>query len=316
MNLPLPYLCDSKSSDQVEVTKTIEAIKSLPAAQAAAIARMCARRTTPPNIHLPRVVVQLPHWPESKRGVPNGVLRSALFGAIKKGARPYLECQEIHAQEGIAIRYTGARLDQGDLDVWETVMHISRSQALGDECRVTAYSLLKALGKTDTGKNRNTLNRRLSRIKATGLDVKVGRYSYEGSLIDEVYRDEDSREYVIFLNPKLRVLFEPDQFTQIEWAVRHKLDGKPLAQWLHGYYSSHAKPYPVKVETLHKLCGSEAELRRFRQTLCNALTDVSEASKFHGLSFRSEFRGNLVIVERKPTSSQQRHLRCSSRDII
>lgn len=285
-----------------------EAIKNLPAAQAAAMARMCARRTPPSDTQLSRVVVHLPLWPESKRGVPNGVLRSALFGAIKKGARPYLERQEIHAQEGIAIRYTGARLDQGDLDVWETVMHISRRQALGDECRVTAYSLLKALGKTDTGKNRNTLNRRLSRIKATGLDVKVGRYGYEGSLIDEVYRDEDSRAYVILLNPKLRALFEPDQFTQIEWAVRHTLDGKPLAQWLHGYYSSHAKPYPVKVETLHKLCGSEAELRRFRQTLCNALADVTDASKFHGLSFRFELRGSLVYIEKKPTRSQRKHL--------
>lgn len=188
------------------------------------------------------------------------------------------------------------------------MVHIARLQALGDECRVTAYKLLKELGKTDTGKNRDTLDRRLSRIKATGLDVKVGRYGYEGSLIDEVYRDGNSRAYVIRLNPKLRAIFEPDQFTQIEWAVRHKLDGKPLAQWLHGYYSSHAKPYPVKVETLHKLCGSEAELRRFRQTLCNALADVAEASKFHGLSFRSELRGNLVFVERKPTKSQRRHL--------
>ena len=28
---------------------------------------------------------RLPAWPEAVRGVPNGVLRSALFGAIKKG---------------------------------------------------------------------------------------------------------------------------------------------------------------------------------------------------------------------------------------
>lgn len=50
--------------------------------------------TTPPANHN---VVRLPLWPDVVRGVPNGVLRSALFGAIKKGARPYLERQEIHA---------------------------------------------------------------------------------------------------------------------------------------------------------------------------------------------------------------------------
>ena len=56
----------------------------------------------------------LPNWPDFVQGVPNAALRSVLFGAINKGARAYLERQEIHAQEGVRIIYTGARLDQGD----------------------------------------------------------------------------------------------------------------------------------------------------------------------------------------------------------
>jgi TrfA protein len=266
-------------------------------------------RETLPGAPLPRNVVKLPVWPEPVRGVPNVALRSALFGAIRKGARPYLERQEIHAQDGITIRYTGARLDQGDLDVWEIVLHIARLQALGDECRVTAYQLLKMLGKADTGGNRDVLDRRLARLKATGVEVKVGRYSYMGSLIDEVYKDEDSREYVIRLNPKLRALFEPDQFTQIDWAVRHALDGKPLAQWLHGFYASHAKPYPVKIETLHKLCGSEAKrLTDFKIDLRRNLNAVAEASEAHGQPFSYAIRGDLVRVDKKASRSQRRHL--------
>ena len=227
----------------------------------------------------------------------------------KKGARPYWERQKIHAQEGINIIYTGARLDQGDLDVWETVLHLVRRQALGDECRVTAYHLLKVLGKTDTGKNRQILNRRLSRMKATGVDVNVGKFSYEGSLIDEVYRAEESREYVIRLNPKLRALFEAGQFTHIDWNVRHALDGKPLAQWLHGYYASHAKPYPVSVATLHQFCGSEAVLLSdFKKDLRKALDAVAAASNAHGQPFKYDICGNLVCVEKRPTRSQHRHL--------
>lgn len=242
----------------------------------------------------------LPLWSEAVRGVPNIALRSALFGAIKKGARPYLERVEIHAQNGISILYTGARLDQGDLDVWETVLHVVRHQALGGECRITGYQFLKLLGKTDTGKNRDTLNRRLSRMKATALDVKVGNYSYEGSLIDDVFRDEDSRKFVIHLNPRLRALFEPGCYTQIDWLVRHHLDGKPLAQWLHGYFASHAEIYPIKIETLHRFCGSEAELRRFKQTLEDALGDLADTSNANGVPFRFEIRSNMVHVEHKP----------------
>ncbi len=257
----------------------------------------------------PSVSVKLPFWPELVRGVPNVALRSALFGAIKKGARPYLERYKIHAQEGISIVYTGARLDQGDLDVWELVLHLARQQVLGDECRVTAYHLLKMLGKTDSGKNREILSRRLSRMKATGVDVSVGRFSYEGSLIDEVYRAVESREYVIRLNPKLRALFEVGQFTYIHWNVRHALDGKPLAQWLHGYYASHAKPYPVSVGTLHQFCGSTAALLSdFKKDLRKALDAVAEASNALGQPFKYELIGNLVSVEKQPTRSQQLHL--------
>lgn len=254
-------------------------------------------------------VVRLPLWPEATRGVPNVALRSALFGAIKKGARAYLERAEIHAQDGITIRYTGARLDQGDLDVWETVLHLARHQALGDECRVTAYQLLKLLGKTDSGKNRDTLDRRLSRMKATGVDVKLGRSSYEGSLIDEVHRAEGSREYVIRLNPKLRVLFEAEEFTQLDWTVRQALDGKPLAQWLHGFYASHARPYPVKIETLHRLCGSEAKrLTDFKIDLRRNLDSVTEAGNAHGQPFGYVIAGDLVHVEKTPSGTQRRHL--------
>lgn len=254
-------------------------------------------------------IVQLPKWSDVVRGVPNGFLRSALFGAIKKGARAYLERQEIHAQDGISIVYTGARLDQGDLNVWETVLHIVRVQALGDECRVTAYQILKALGKTDTGINRKTLERRLSRMKATGIDVSVGRYGYEGSLIDEVYRDKETREYVIRLNPKLSALFAADQFTLVDWSVRHALDGKPLAQWLQGYYASHAKPYPVNVTTLLKLSGSEnTDLSSWRQALRKALDTLKEANKLNGQLLSYEIRSDLVHVEKQPSGTQRRYL--------
>lgn len=254
-------------------------------------------------------VVRLPLWPEATRGVPNVALRSALFGAIRKGARPYLEMAEIHAQDGITIRYTGTRLDQGDLDVWETVLHLTRAQPLGESCRVTAYQLLKLLGKADTGGNREVLHKRLVRLRATALEVECGNLSYIGGLIDEVAKERTSREYVIRLNPRLRVLFEDEEFTQLDWAVRQALDGKPLAQWLHAFYASHAKPFPVKVETLHRLCGSGAVLLSdFKKDLRRNLDAVTEVGNAYGQPFSYVIVGELVHVEKVPSSTQRRHL--------
>lgn len=267
------------------------------------------KRDTLPGAPLPKNVVQLPLWPEPVRAVPNGFLRSALFGAIRKGRRRYVKAEQLAALDGIEIRYTGERLDQGDLDVWESVLHAVRLQELGSQCRVTSYALLKLMGKTDTGKNRATLHERITRLRANAVEVRQGRYCYIGGLIAGAAKDEETQEWVIELDAKLRPLFAADQFTQVEWAVRHALDGQQLAQWLHGFYASHAKPFPMRMETLLKLAGSENDNpRSAQQKLRHALDAVAEASATHGDGFSYEIRGDLVHVEKRPSVTQRRHL--------
>ncbi|MDM5182058.1 plasmid replication initiator TrfA [Massilia sp. DJPM01] len=272
-------------------------------------AKQRAEREPLPGAPLPKNVVQLPLWPEPVRAVPNGFLRSALFGAIRKGRRRFVKGEQLAALEGIEIRYTGERLDQGDLDVWESVLHAVRLQELGSQCRLTSYALLKLMGKTDTGKNRVTLHERITRLRANAVEVKQGRYTYIGGLIAGAAKDEDTQEWVIELDAKLRPLYAADQFTQIEWAVRHALNGQQIAQWLHGFYASHAKPFPFKVETLLKLCGSEdASPTSGRQKLRKALDAVVEASAAHGEGFSYEIRSDLVHVEKRASGPQRRHL--------
>lgn len=262
-----------------------------------------------PGTPLPKNVVQLPLWSEPVRAVPNGFLRSALFGAIGKGKRRYMQGELVAAVDGVEIRYTGQRLDQGDLDVWESVLHIVRLQELGGQCRITSYALLKLMGKTDTGSNRATLQTRIERLRANAMTVKQGRYSYIGGLIAGAAKDEETQEWVIELDAKLRPLFAADQFTQVDWGVRHALNGKPLAQWLHGYYASHAKPYPISVATLHKLCGSESVLLSdFKKDLRKALDAVTEAGTAHGQPFSNEIKNDLVHVEKKGSASQRRNV--------
>ena len=278
------------------------------AAQGILASRQRRAATEPENPPTP-AVVQLPLWPDAVRAVPNGVLRSALFGATRKGRRRYINGEELAAIDGISIRYKGERLDQGDLDVWESVLHLAKHQKLGSEYRTTAYALLRMMGKTDSGKNRATLQARIERLVANAVILKQGRYTYIGSMISSAAKDEKTQEWVIRLDERLRPLFANDQFTQIEWSVRRALSGQPLAQWLHGFYSSHAAPYPLRIETLQQLCGSEmAETRNFAQTLKKALDAVSRACAAAGETFAWSIEGGLVSVTRTPTKTQRRHL--------
>ena len=76
---------------------------------------------------------------------------------------------------------------------------------------------------------------------------------------------------VVELTESMLRLFE-DGYTHIEFAQRQKLRKQPLALWLHGFLSSHAAPYPLKISTIHRLSGSGAQMfRNFKYRLRKAL---------------------------------------------
>ncbi|MBK1655866.1 plasmid replication initiator TrfA [Allochromatium vinosum] len=251
-------------------------------------------------------IIRLPVWPDTLRGVPNGVLRSALFGAIRRGPRCQITRELISSVDGYEIRYTGARLDQSDLDVWETLLHLARLQALGNRIETTERALLKSLDRTYGKSGREWLKKVIARLTATAVEFRHSKQTYGGSLVDEFYRDETLGCYVLVLNPQIQKLFAKDDWSQIEWEQRQALRGQPLAQWLHGFYSSHADPYPLKVETLHRLAGSETKLlKNFRHELRQALVLLDAVTKW-----RSSIDANdLVSVRKIPTKSQKRHLK-------
>lgn len=257
----------------------------------------------------PHAPGRLPVWAESARAVPNGMLRSALFGSIGRGRRQYLREEKIASLQGIEVYYTGERLDQGDLDAWLSILHCTRLEVLGAQCRTSAYAILKIMGLTDTGRNRTILYERIKRLRAGTISLRQGDQIYIGGLINEAFKDSSTGSWVIVLNPRLQCLFAADHFTLIDWAIRKALRGKPLAQWLHGYYSSHANPLPARMDTLLRLAGSAStNPRSARQTLRRAFKEVTEVSRAYGEDINFSIRDGLVHVAKTARGTQRRHL--------
>ena len=252
----------------------------------------------------PAQVIQLPLWPEPKRGAPNAVLRSALFAAIQGKGRRYMKNALLAVQQGVEIRFTGEQLDQSDLDVWEQALHLARTQTLGSRCYFTAHGFLRALGRRTSGTDQEWLKSVFRRLTATAVELSDGRLTYGGSLL-EFYRDEETGRTVLEINPKLAPFFGPTRWTQLDWEQRQRLRGKPLALWLHGFYASHAAPYPLRVAYLHKLSGSQTKrMRRFKESLAQALRDLEAVGAIRGF----EIQNDLVHVWTVPSKSQQKHL--------
>ena len=208
-------------------------------------------------------------------------------------------------QDGIKVWFTGKQLDQSDLDVWEQVLHLARTQALGTECYFTAHGFLKALGRSTGKMNHEWLQMALERLTGAVVRISDGRRTYFGTLIKGGARDEATGRYVVDINPKLAKFYGRSQWTQIDWEQRQQLRGKPLALWLHGFYASHATPYLLTVAYLHKLSGSRTkQLKHFKQNLSRALRDLEAVGAIRSF----EIRDDLVHVRTVPSKSQQKHL--------
>jgi hypothetical protein len=175
------------------------------------------RKRTPEPTPKPARVVRLPLWPEELRTCPSCVLRSALFGVVRRGRRSYLERQIIAAWANTTIRYTGMRLDQADLDVWLAALHITRESGLGAQVRTSIGAMLKAMGRTQDGRAYEDFNNTIVRLTGCVVEITANRKTYGGSLIESFERDEDTGRYVLYLNPRLVVLFEDEAFALIDW---------------------------------------------------------------------------------------------------
>lgn len=249
--------------------------------------------------------MQLPIWPDAVRGVPNSILRSALFGAVKRGRRTFMQREPVASYEGVTILQTGPRLDQADLDVWEQCMHLARTGGLGTRIQFAAHGFLKATGRSTGGKDVEWLKGAFARLASSVVEIKDGKRAYFGPMLHHGTRDDETGHYCIEINPAIVSLYGSDGWSQIEFEQRKELRRQPLAQWLHGFYTTHAAPYPIKVETIHRLSGSEAkQLKHFRAELREALEKLDAAT-----GWTSEINdADLVRIKKKPSGSQARHL--------
>jgi len=222
-------------------------------------------------------VVKLPVETDERRVAPNICLRSALFGVVKRGQRQWLRDVVIAAQDGYRVIFSGEQLDQTDMDVWLAIKHICSAYPLGTEVVFSAPEVFRILGKLDGQGSREMLIRSLKRMKGAvvGMLTPSGA-GFEGDMIDWWTWDEKAYRFRVVLSPRMAPLFRDDEYTLLAIEQRQQLS-KDLSRWLHGYWSSHNRIYPIYDSTLMELCGTEVkEIRKFRQLLREALKELEE----------------------------------------
>ncbi len=245
-------------------------------------------------------IVQLPIWRDDRRGMPNDLVRSALFTiGNSRQKRVFRKDTVIAALGEVEITYTGEELRQDDEDVFLQLVHLARLAPLGETVEFTAHAMLKALRWSTDSRAYQRLRDSINRLAATGLSVSNDENGYNGSLVRDFEWKQtngaSSRAWKVRLEPRIVALFGHVTYTQIDWEQRLKLGN--LAKWLHSFYYTHANPYALKVRTIHALSGSTTrDLSKFRQILRAALDELANVGFLE--NWRIERRTDLVHVTR------------------
>jgi len=256
----------------------------------------------------PGIILPFPVFPTETRPVVNEIARSALFAAIQGKDRQLVKDVLVAASGDTRILLTGEQLNQDDLDVLMQLAAYASGRPAGEYIPLPVHSLLKDLGRGTSGKEHKQADAEIKRLRKTAIEIQTPEYTYIGNLIKDAVKHEKSGAWIYKLDEKLHLLYEGRNYTLIDWEKRKKLKGKDLARWLQAFYATHAEPYPMKVETLWRLCGSKnANLRDFRRSLKKALAVLQ--AEGHIKAWRIDER-DLVQVDRGNaiSASQQRRL--------
>jgi hypothetical protein len=248
-----------------------------------------------------------PDWPDDRRGAPNEVIRSAIFGVVRTGRRKRVVNLPVAGPAGSSITITGWRLDQYDLDIWLEVMHLARNSKPGDPVRFTLHSMLKRLHRTaHSGANDfKWLKQRLYNLGETSIKFDDGiEEGLAGALISSFRIVKASGEAEIETNPKLRALWE--SITHLDIEQRRALGQNQLAKAIHAALASHVAWVPMRLDVLVKRVGAEVDrVRNFRMALKAVLDDFKTRGWIHDYSIGAGDKG-LVAIDKVRTPTQVR----------
>lgn len=265
---------------------------------------------------------QLALWPEAERGIPNELVRSAVFSAKNRkmprevyGASAPLIVPVIGGGE---IVYIGEELRQDDETVWMQLVNLAK-ESRSEWVSFTPHSFLKTIDWTIKGDSYTRLLTSIRRLKTSGLEVYSGRFDkgVSTALITnyEYSKNEGASWKVHVFNKDDQLFFLFDKlYSRLDWQTRLALP-EGVATWLHGFFCSHREPFDHKIETLAVGAGLKIDpeedqhlpalqrtakrkerLREARKTIIRAL----EALKAAG--FLEDFqvtKKGIVIVRRK-----------------
>lgn len=245
----------------------------------------------------------LPTCSTIRRIVPHDFVRSSLFTVSNhKIKREYFKKNDIYAFGNTKITYTGEELRQDDEDVWMHLIYLAAKRNTL-EVDFMPYKFMRQLDWPARVQYRDKLKESIDRMVATNITITNTnlRQGLSISLIRKfIWKDDDEQNlkyWSIYLEPELVKLFDNFSYVKLYWEQRQKL--KPLAKWLHAYYSSHSEPFAVKLSTIQQASGSKTkQAKHFKENVRKSLIELAQVGYLETFWIDEENRIHVVKAEK------------------
>ncbi len=239
---------------------------------------------------------------ENVINLPNCLLRSAVFGAVR-GGKP-LENQNLGSHKNVTIKMTGCQLNAYDRRVLAACLGFYQEPTTARKSArraplplangiddsgwnpITYWGLRQAMGRSYGKKVAKAIQTSLVRLNDARLQVSSGDDSLPAMPLVEVLF-EDGHSYPMSTEPdggdtisfrvldsfaSLYILGGDKALTKIDKAGLMTYT-QALPSWLACYYSSHQRPFKTHIENLRTYCGATSTRKAFQSLLKNALTE-------------------------------------------
>lgn len=241
--------------------------------------------------------VYLPSWRDATVGLPNSLVRSALFSAIKPGVS--FENEPIAAQGDVVLSMTGPQLCAYDRRVFAVCLNHYRedrplAQSDGTWVQLSYWRFANLLQVGYSATVHLAIRASLIRLHAATLRIKIGRTDLpvprlievafdDGFDFDETKDDDLKASDIISFRilDSMAMLFGPKDWSAISDSALHDYAG--LTAWLTSFYSTHAVPCELQIADLHEQSGSTCNNPEFRRRLRESLASLQEPDVEDGI---------------------------------
>lgn len=217
-------------------------------------------------------------WPTAF-GVPNTMLRSALFGIQReRSGLSMIDDMILMCPRDAVVKYSGPRLNQDDSLVWQMIIRAVRQSKvpMGGIIQLAYQDIIKTLGLSDGGSNFNWLKSCLERLHKAHVVIDTPTELIRSHLLVGYATDKKTKKIKVGISALLYPLFAED-LTDIDVLRKAKLKSQ-LSRWLHDFYSSHAIPIPYTIEKIKELSRCETQTSKFRQMVNKSIEELTQCS--------------------------------------